>query len=291
MSLNVAYQNAHQINPGAGSAKVRPLEHIGRSIWGRNYSGKGLFAMLTCYFDDAGGKDHGYTVVAGWVASVDQWEGFTDEWEDLLKEYSLAEFTMKECAQWRGPFKCWCEDQRRSFTLRACQVLKTYVQYGFASIVQHPEYRNVNKSYSLREYTRSEYALAGITVVRDACDWAAKNHPGTPIEFIFHQGTPGFGGLSELMFDELKCTPIFKPAREQEGPRPVIPLQVADFLAYEVRKIRKDDPEETKLIEKYRMSIRMLISVPNDWGQYSEDDLIRLCESHPHICKRKSKGK
>jgi hypothetical protein len=243
--------------------------------------------LLTCYFDDAGGADHGYTVVAGWIASIDQWEGFTEEWETLLSEYGLEYFTMKECAQWQGPFRCWCEDRRRSFILRACQILKTYVQYGIASIVPHREYREVNRSYTLKEYTKSEYALAGITAVRAACDWAAINHPRVPLECIFHQGTKGHGLLSSLMMEELKFMPIFRSAYEQEGPRPVIPLQVADFLAYEVRKVRKDDPDETRPIEKHRKSVRMLISVPNDWGQYNEQDLIQLCERHSRISHRK----
>lgn len=242
--------------------------------------------MLTCYFDDAGGADHGYTLVAGWIASFEQWEGFTADWEDHLSEYGLACFTMKDCAQWKGAFNCWCENQRRTFLRRACQILKTHVQYGFASIVPHSLYRKVNKTFTLKEYTRSEYALAGMTVIGAARDWAAKNHPRVPMEVIFHAGTKGFGGLSELMFEELKYIPIFKSASEQEGHRPVIPLQVADFLAYEVRKVRKDDPHELRPIEKHRMSLRMLISVPNDWGEYSERDLITLCEKHRRIKKR-----
>jgi hypothetical protein len=242
--------------------------------------------MLTCYFDDAGGEDHGYTVVAGWVASVQQWEDFTEDWQELLLEYGLDCFTMKDCAQWRGPFKCWCEDQRRSFLRRSCQIIKTHVQYGYASIVQHAEYRKVNESYTLKEYTKNEYALAGVTCVRNVWEWGKKHHPGIPMEVVFHRGTKGYGGLIELMEEEFRYTPIFRSACEQEGPRPVIPLQVADFLAYEVRKIRRDDPDETLPIEKYRMSVRMLISVPNEWAQYSEDDLIHLCEGHPRIGRR-----
>jgi hypothetical protein len=34
--------------------------------------------MLTCYFDGAGGGDHGFIVVCGGVASVAQWQQF--EW-------------------------------------------------------------------------------------------------------------------------------------------------------------------------------------------------------------------
>jgi len=242
--------------------------------------------MLTCYFDDAGGADHGYTLVAGWIASLEQWEAFTESWEELLAEYGIECFTMKKLAQWRGPFQCWCEDQRKAFIRRAAQIIKANIQFGFASIVPLALYRRVNETYTLKEYTHSEYALAGISAVRDAHDWMRKNQPGTPMEFIFDQGTPGSGGLTELMLDELRYAPIFKSGCTQEGHRPVIPLQVADFLAYEVRKVCKDDPNEEWPIEKYRKSLRMLVSVDSNWGQYTEQNLIALCEQHPRIGKR-----
>jgi hypothetical protein len=193
---------------------------------------------------------------------------------------------MKKFSQWKDPFHCWCEEKRRTFIRGACQIIKRNIQFGFASIVHHGSYRLVNEIYTLKDYTHSEYALAGITAVRASYDWAAKSRPGVPVEFVFDQGTPGRGGLTELMLEELRCAPIFKSPCSQDGHRPVSPLQAADFLAYEVRKVQRDDPNEVWPIEKYRMSMRMLVSVDSDWGQYTEQNLIDLCERHPRIDRR-----
>jgi hypothetical protein len=265
-----------------------PLEHIAQSVWVERYSEKGLFALLTCYFDDAGGEDHGFTSVSGWVASVEQWREFGQMWSDMLKVYRIPYFTMKHCAHWKGPFAEWKKEPkiRDQFLRAASQIIKSNVLQGFASIVTHESYRKVNESFTLKEYTKSEYALAGLTCARHAHDWALKNHLGEPIEFVFHDGTPGQQGLSDLIATELRCRPIFRWDKEQDGLNPVIQLQAADFLAYEVRKIRKDDPDEIRPIEKHRKSVRSLVSVPSDWTHYTEADLIETCNRHPLIEQR-----
>jgi hypothetical protein len=58
-----------------------------------------------------------------------------------------------------------------------------------------------------------------------------------------------------------------------------VQLQAADFLAYEVRKVEKDDPSETRAVEEHRISLRKLMWVESDWGVYSEDNLSKLCEN------------
>jgi hypothetical protein len=242
--------------------------------------------MFTCYFDDSGGSDHGFTTVCGWVSTLESWRQYAQQWSILLAMYRLKYFTMKECAQRTGQFAGWPENQRQAFLRSACQIINLNARFGFASIVSHAEYQEVNKTYTLKEYTTNEYVLAGISTARQAYDWAAVNHPGVPIEFVFDQGTKGHGALSDLMKKELKCIPIFRSGREQDGLRPVTQLQAADFLAYEVRKVRKDDPNEILPIEQFRKTVRMLVSVENDWGQFTENDLIQLCERHPRIERR-----
>jgi hypothetical protein len=288
MTLSLEFHNAHQTNPVAGSLGVYPLEHIARSVWGRGYSEKGLFAMLTCYFDDAGGKDHGFTLCAGWVSTIERWREFEWMWNDLLRVYKIPYFTMKECAQWKGHFAAWksTPEVRDKFIRTAAMIIKQTAMRGFSTIVPHEPYRKVNLEYTLKEFSRSEYAFAGFDCVRQALKWRDFYHPKEPIEFVFHAGTKGRGGLSSLVEEELRYIPIFRASCEKEGENPTIQLQVADFLAYEVRKIRVDDPDEIRPIERQRMSIRFLVSIPNDWSEYYENDLIETCRRHPRIKER-----
>lgn len=264
------------------------LEHVAHSVWGARYTPEGLFAMLTCYFDDAGGVDHGFTLCAGWLSTVELWREFERMWNDLLKVYKLPYFTMKECAQWNGQFASWRGDtqKRNQFIRTAAQIIKLTALQGYATVVPHVGYKEANEIYTLREFCKSEYAFAGFDVVLKSLHWRDTHRPDDPIEFIFHDGTKGKGVLDALMKQELGYIPIFRFSSEKEGKNPSIQLQVADFLAYEVRKIRVDDPEEKKAIDDYRMSARFLVSVPNDWHEYYAHNLIETCERHPKIHRR-----
>lgn len=245
--------------------------------------------MLTCYFDDAGGADHGFTLCAGWVSTVTRWREFEGWWTTLLKIYELPHFTMKECAQWSGPFAEWKKEpgKRDKFIRTAAMIIKQTALQGFATIIPHDAYCRVNELYTLREFCRTEYAFAGFDCARKSLLWRNQFHPNEPIEFVFHDGTKGKGALEETIKRELRYTPLFRPSCEKQGENPTIQLQVADFLAYEVRKIRIDDPDENRAIEDHRMSLRFLISAQNDWSEYYEHNLIETCKRHPRIYLRK----
>jgi hypothetical protein len=169
--------------------------------------------MFTCYFDDAGGEDHGFVSVAGWLATLESWRFFEQKWNEMLAVYRIPYFTMKECAQFKGPFEKWKTEPktRAKFLQTACQIIKIISLQGFGVIVPHAAYREVNKDFALKEVTKSEYALAGFSSAQHARNWAAQHYPRVPIEFVYHKGTKGHGGLTDLMISDLRHTPIFRP--------------------------------------------------------------------------------
>ncbi len=130
-----------------------PLEHIAQSIWFDCYSRQGLFGLFSCYFDDAGGEDHGYTVVGGWVSTLERWRLFAEMWNTLLSGFRIPYFTMKECAQWKGPFAAWKESPeiRDQFLNSACRIIHHNVLFGFAAVVPHGPYRKVNEAYASKK--------------------------------------------------------------------------------------------------------------------------------------------
>jgi hypothetical protein len=276
-----------------------PLVHLAKSIWLSGFSEDNLFVMLhdlTAYFDDAGGADHGFTVVSGWVSTVANWKRFDIDWRLLLAHYDLPYFSMKECAQFKGPFDKWegiNQGTRSSFLRDAADVIKSYVLYGFGSVIQHKEFDAVNRRYTLKEYVGSPYALAGRICTKHVRRWGLKNgYERWKLAFVFDKGTPKSGTLAKLMEREGLGNPIFLSPLDtfHEGKlvqKGLTPLQAADFLAYELRKIHKDDPEELWPIEKYRKSVRALVRVPSFWGKCTKADLESLCENHPKIKPRK----
>jgi len=139
------------------------LRHIGRAVWGARYSPEKEFALLTCYLDEAGGEDEGFTVVCGWVSTVALWEQFEIDWKLFLASYKVDYFHMKEFAQSKGPFKKWKgkESIRRAFMRDATSIVRGRVQYGILCYVHHRIFEMADTRYMLTETLASPYAIAG----------------------------------------------------------------------------------------------------------------------------------
>src|ERR1700688_4403803 len=221
--------------------KSTTLEHIGRSVLGLRYSRENLFAMLTCYFDEAGGDDHHFMVVAGYVASVEQWERFESDWKIVLARYDVPYLHMKEFAHFKGPFTKWKSQPgtRARFLNSAADVINSTVRLGVSVYIHYKAFENVNREYDLTSLVSSPYALAGRSCIAEA-NVASRHGARGPIdmEYVFERGGPDVGGLIKSVTIQTPTLPIpiFKPSRDTESERGLIQLQAADYLAYEIAK-------------------------------------------------------
>jgi hypothetical protein len=248
-----------------------------------------LFAMFTGYFDDAGGADHGFTAVAGWVATMERWRHFAEQWRLMLAAFRVPWFDMKTLSHFKGVYQSWKETPKMKddFQAAACRIIASNVLCGFACVSEHPVFAKVNEAYRLKEYVGNDYALAGLTCALKLREWIYRQNPPEPFEIVFDDGTAKRGKLRDVMKREHFAEPIFRsPLPRKDGIWPVIQLQAADFLAYEIRKARVTDPDETRTPEEHRITFRKLIWNESDWGTYREEDLIQSCEKHPRIGRR-----
>jgi hypothetical protein len=254
--------------------------------------------MSSCYLycDAAGGKDHGFIVVAGWLATFKKWGEFTSEWnQQLLASFDIPYFHMKEFAQSTGPFKSWKGDEpkRARFMERAAGIIGNYVERGVSCIVPFDSFQKVNAIYHLDTAVGVPYSLAGRTCVARTSVIIGREKDAN---YIFDDGDEGRGELMRVLERDGYSLPIFRPSRDRLGKdgqkiRGVVPLQAADFAAYEMRKVYRDDPQESWPLEKYRKSLHALAALRSeeeDWGKYTEQDLIRLCKEARVPMKRAS---
>jgi hypothetical protein len=246
--------------------------------------------MFTSYFDAAGGKDHGFIVVSGWVASLHQWELFEVDWKLLLAKYDIPYFHMKLFSQSAKHFSSWKgnEPKRARFLSLVVEIIKEHVQHGVAGFVEMESFDRVNSIYELSEAVGPPYALAGRDCIAHVNNFLrAKNGNKLPaIDYIFEDGDKGKGELMRVVQKDGWSIPIFRPDHDQLNKngdliKGVVQLQAADFAAYELRKVMKDDPKEEWPIHKYRKSLRGLADIPAEWGKYTESDLLRICEQVP----------
>jgi hypothetical protein len=263
-------------------ATVSALEHLGRSILGSRYSPDGLFLMMTCYFDESGGKEHGLTVVAGYVSTIQQWEHFEVDWKLFLISYKVPYFHMAELSQFKGPYAKWKNSPnfRARFINEAASIIQSRVQRGFSCFVAYEAFERLDVIYKLRETLGSPYALSGMLCVSNANVWRRRIKEPVDFEYVFEDGAPDKHGLLTAMEKAGHPAPIFKPSRDikdrKHGIRKgLVHLQAADYLAYEIRKYIQEQGSSKR---QTRTSLVVLTGVDIDRYFLGYERMARVCQ-------------
>src|ERR1700744_5718071 len=167
-------------------------ECFAHAVLGKRYSNNALFAMMTCYFDEAGGLELGYTFVCGFVAATAEWERFKVDWNIFLAKYDVPYFHMKEYSQSKGPFKKWAPDAmkgiRSDFMRDAADIIKSTTRQMFISMISHELFAEIDMRYKFHETFSSPYALAGQLCVALANTWRRKTTSPLDMEYVFEDG-------------------------------------------------------------------------------------------------------
>jgi len=70
-------------------------------------------AMFKAFVDDSGShEDSPHLVMAGYLASVSEWDTFSSEWASKMKEWGLPYFHMTDAEALRGHYKGWSTQER-----------------------------------------------------------------------------------------------------------------------------------------------------------------------------------
>jgi hypothetical protein len=244
---------------------------------------------------DASKTSAGHTVVAGAVASTDDWKGFNKEWTAALTDNHLKYFRMSEFAHSTGQFaKGWKrnEERRRAFLERLIKIIVRHVKCWTGVCVSPEDYKAADEVYELHEYLQP-YALCGLTCVEIAHEWKSWQHhlDHIPMEYIFECGDDYADQLRKAVRAEFGKEPIFRPKLPNEkcpNDRPLTPLQVGDFAAYELGKFFGLIDDASELFVRFRTSFGLLGVVGHKWG-YLEADKIRAELNNRDIPKRLTK--
>ena len=86
--------------------------------------------MFTAYYDDSGtANDTLAVVVAGFVATDEQWTHFERNWNDSLRQFGISRFHMREFAHSVGEFSRFKQNkgERESFLRQPLSHIKLRV--------------------------------------------------------------------------------------------------------------------------------------------------------------------
>ncbi len=226
--------------------------------------------MLKAYFDESGiHSDSHICVVAGFVLSSKWAVAMSNEWQNnVLYKYRIPYFHAKEFAQRQGPFRGWSDKQLRDFSIDAIAVISTCLNPLDSSAVIATAL--TSKSFLALSVDQRRWLTGGQYVDSgdgDRKKWKKQGAPTKPYFLLFQQAVLdavkltqdtdfhgrglGTGDHVHFIFDQqteyeptaravfraMKRMPI--SVRDRMGDivfsskMREIPLQVADFFAYE----------------------------------------------------------
>ncbi len=249
--------------------------------------------MLTGYFDE-GVRENSFTVVCGWLSTVNQWDGFEVDWKLFLASYKVPYFHMKEFSQSTGPFKKWrnLSQIRERFCHDAAQIIKAHAKYGVIIYIRESMFYTINSLFEISDIWGSPYGMAGRTCMEIAEKWRREQRASEEIKYVFDDGGPDEGGLINSMTRITPHLPVpsfeasrdWKPSAQWPSGRVgLVHLQAADYFAYECRKAMADRLE--KHIPATRKSLMAILGVPIRMGTVNEMRLAKWC-NHNGIKRR-----
>lgn len=230
--------------------------------------------QITGYFDDSGHPDNGpCVVVAGFVSTEAQWTLFEAEWSEVLKQFEIETFHMKDFSGSWGEFKPWKgnEKRREAFIKRLIKVIKRRTIVSVSSMMLMKDYKSVDAIYTLSECV-TPYAVCSANTQYKTKVWL-KDH-GYPVEnlaTVYEDGSKDKGKFVALSMALNFPVPIFAPKGKFRA------LEAADFIAWELGKVIRDVDHDTFRIRKTIDELRR--NAPRVWGIYERSDLLKLCKT------------
>lgn len=213
----------------------------------------------TAVFDRSADRDQflaGGTVVAGFVSTIEQWAVWEEGWNKILRRFNVPYFHRKEFdplkdgSRPKGAFAGdeWNnEAHRRDFVSSLIATVKNWAVATVGSYMSHQIYKEANTLCEVdsRFNPFAECGRHSALQVRNFVRDGLKSE--LPISYVFEKGDEGAGMLIDLMTECNMPAPVFKRPRlnnkrselDRDDP-PLIQLQSADLLAWEIRRWKID---------------------------------------------------
>jgi hypothetical protein len=232
-------------------------------MWVANTSLLGSPAVTSygLYLDASGHPDdQPYLVVAGFVASEQQWEAFEPEWKDALNKHGLGStFHMVD-------FEAAKPANRGEILERLTEIINNHTLAHFSCFLSLDDYRKVNAVYAMEEVVGTPYAIAARGMSTFVNTWKkASLQEGDRLVTFVERGTKHQGDMDEAFRRDALAPPIPVP---KSHPR----VQPGDLLAWEIFNFLKKGGERRSLINL--MKGRLFYE-----GIMRERNLIETCKA------------
>lgn len=194
------------------------------------------------YFDESGddGAQHNALAFCGYVGTVDQWKDFEREWGKVLADNEAPYLHMKELNNPHGKLARFAGKENQDARKKLLgDLISVIAKSGFTcagSLIRLPDLKDFNAEYkiNLEALPLAIYATMGelymlypdamLELIADRMDEPEKTI-ATAVEY----------SKSYVFYDASKNM-SWLPLKGEQTFRNVLPIQAADFVAWEARK-------------------------------------------------------
>jgi hypothetical protein len=195
--------------------------------------------MIEAFFDDSGKQaDSPFVCIAGFLAHCSYWYRFVEQWNPLLQRYGITNLHMKELMSSNGEFKEFSPEQRNKLIVEVMQIIKANELCGFGAAVDAKYWNTLPKEIKKKYGNAEEFCFQRI--LRMMRDYMVSCNETDHVSITFDHDQE-FSNPRLTRFNNItKRDPL---ARERfisicfARTRPYPPLQAADVLAWETRKM------------------------------------------------------
>jgi len=224
--------------------------------------------VLEGFFDDSGTHAGSLvTAIGGCVARAEQWSAFAPAWRRVLDDFDVSFFHSTDLANSQEQFNGWDDSKKRSFIAELARVMGGYAKTAIVGLIVLNDYSIVPEWARKTAAFGNEYNFCFQMCVGLTMNWIDGLNPPMPngdqVAFTFDQRPKGEAITRDAYFYIKKS----RDPNDRMGTlafadkKRVLPLQAADFVAYESYK--HIDNQERKSGRPPRGSL--IVLVENLW--------------------------
>jgi hypothetical protein len=232
--------------PILGSGET--IEDLAEALLLRPHS---RFLVLAYYGDDSGSHGKGPFVVAGYLGTTEDWFYLENEWRKILATApAITYFKMSECY--------WLKDEFHYFSRTAAnrklsQFVDAVCLYAprfaeISSVTNWDEYESAIGDGALQQVFNNPYFFSLHGVIAQVGKFLKKNNAVQPVHFTFdHQSNLNYHSGVQYGLIREKSPKEFighMGGISHEDDREFVPLQIADLIAWHVRRDWAKPPED-----------------------------------------------
>jgi hypothetical protein len=244
--------------------------------------------VFSSFFDGSGHRDDPESkvvTVAGCASSEKKWPKFEREWRVALRAEGITIFHMKDFAHSTGEFKGWRNDEprRRRFIASLQKVILARTSRRFSATVLLEHYRTVDRQFAFHERVGQPFTVAAQFAMTQVHQWMEDNHPRDGMLYAFEDGDSDKAELRRMTTELrwLEVEPIFIKKKADAG----VPLQAADFVAYEHAKLLNDYLKSGKTSIR-RSALPLLPRMKDRGTQYLDTRTLMILCRGLHVPRR-----